>query len=447
MRKAARRTGLLIGIVVGLFVLALICISLFFDANPYKSKIRAAVAQSTAMDLQIRGDIRFKLFPSARIVLHDVHLKNRGTELLAAQTIEATPKLFSSLIHQEIRIGKIALNQPTVHLEKTANGKMNYEPASPSKGKAGKKADESTPAGEIQSIQIDNGELNYVDRSTQKRIQARGVNTHLSGVDWSDQNIIQSLSLNGSIEARSIQVGDVQATDLRTKIHADHGILRLDSTHAKVFSGTIQGTAQGDFQSKTPKWTLDQKMSQVEIKQIAQSLKDKISGLIDGSIKLNAVGSESQSIMRSLNGIVSIQSQNFKLNAPKLTNLASILSSMPGANSGFSGLGLSEIQKLVMDWSIKNGIAQAKDVALSTPKSTVAARGSIDLRDRKFQNFFVATVDEKGCSKRQMEIAGPLDSPHPSSHSVGKELAGILGGILPSSGCDHFYSGSLARPG
>jgi hypothetical protein len=146
-----------------------------------------------------------------------------------------------------------------------------------------------------------------------------------------------------------------------------------------------------------------------------------------------------------LNGNVSIQSQNIKLNTPKIGKLVAILSSGPVAELGFSETGLSEIQKLVMDWSIKDGVALAKDVAFSTPKRMVAARGSIDLRDREFKNFFVAAVDENGCSKRQMEFAGPLNSPHPSPHSMGKELAGILGGLQPSSGCDHFYSGSLAR--
>jgi AsmA protein len=445
MRKAARRLGLIFGIVVGLLVSALICISLFFNANPYKPKIQAAVAQSTGMDLQIHGDLRFRLFPSARIVLHNVHLGNHGSQLMAAKTIEATPKLFSSLIHQEIRIDKVVLNEPVIHIETTTS----------SKGQAGQKPGKANSAGEIHSIQINQGELSYLNKSTQKRIKARGLDAHFSDMDWgvqdasksSMQTMIQSLSFKGAIAVRSLQISGIQATDLKSKIRADHGILKFDSTHVNVFNGTLQGTAQGDFQNKVPRWNLDQTLSQIDIKQVSDTLKDKASGLLDGSIKLSAKGSNSHSVMRSLNGTVSIQGQNLKLSTPIASKFVAILISGPGADIGSSGLGLSEIQKLVMNWSIKDGVAQAKDVALSTPKSTVAARGSIDLRDRKFQNFFIAAVDKAGCSKRQMEIAGDLNSPRPAPHSIGKELAGILGGIRPSSDCDHFYTGSLAQSG
>jgi AsmA protein len=472
MRKAARRIVIGLGAIVGLLVLVVICVSLFFDVNRYKPQIEAAAAKSTGMDLKINGKINLKFLPTTRIVLNDIHLRNQGSEILTARQIVATPSLIAYLLHREIEIGKISIDHPHVKIEKSASGKMNYETSRSSqagkKEKAGQKSEAPSKTGNIHSIRVVGAELNYVDHSTQKRIQANGLNAHVSGIHWNTPNqgdpsakpnLVRSISFQGTLDADSALVGKTRAKDLKAEIRVDKGLIRLESTDVKVFSGTIQGTAQADLRGKTPKWAIDQKASALDLSQLSDKAKGKISGLANATAKLTASGSDSPAITKSLDGLVTVQSENIQLQSKKLEMLSSLLGAIPDLSSLFSER--TDIQKLFMNWTVHHGIAHATDVAVSTAKGKVAARGDINLANKTFQNFFIAPIDDHGCSKKQIELAGSIASPHPEVASMGEQIArsklkeflgqqgAQLGGQAGDvqgrggSGCDHFYTGHL----
>lgn len=463
MRKAARRIAVGLGALLGLLVLAIICVSLFFDVNRYKPQIEAAVAKSTGMELKVNGKIDLRILPTTRIVLNDIHLKNQGSELLTARRIMATPSVIAYLLHHEIQFGKISIDHPHVNIEKAASEKT--------KEKAGQKSEAPSKSGNVRSIQVIGGDLNYVDHSTQKRIQASGINAHVSGIKWSAQNpgeasskydLIRSISLQGSIDADLVSVGKTQARNLKAKIHANNGLIQLDSTDVKIFNGTVQGTAQADFRKKTPRWTIDQKAFALDLSQLFDKAKGKVSGLANATAKLSTAGSAPRDLTKNLGGVVTAQSQNIQLQSKKLELISPLLGAIPDLSSLLSEH--SEIQKLFMNWTIRHGIAQATDVAVSTPKGKLAARGEINLVSKTFQNFFVAPIDDQGCSKKQIELAGPLTSPHPEVASIGEQIArskvkeflgqqgaqmgGQAGDVQGrGSSCDHFYTGLLVQQG
>jgi hypothetical protein len=114
---------------------------------------------------------------------------------------------------------------------------------------------------------------------------------------------------------------------------------------------------------------------------------------------------------------------------------------------GRMGKGGSEIRRVVSDWTIEDGIARTKDVAFTTPKNTVAFRGELNLVDGSYRHFFVATVNQQGCTQVKREVSGPLAHPRiegPGSAALGpfKSVFRGVKKMFQSNQCDLFYTGS-----
>jgi AsmA protein len=481
MSKAIRRLLIGAGTVVGLLVILIICVGLYFDVNRYKPQIEAEVAKATGMSLKINGKASLKLIPHVRVTLDEVHLSNAGNELFAAKALDVTPRLFPFLLHRKIVIEKVSLLDPKIDIEKSKSGHLNFETAKRSEGTQGT----AGGPGSIHSILIRNGELIYKDHGAGQNIQIIGADVDLSEIAWNPADMMKSLRLNGNVQARSLkfatQKGATTASNLKAKVRDDHGIIRLDPTEVEVFGGVARGNAQIDLRSATPKIEVSQTASHINLAQAVPKLKNKLSGSIDGSVKLTGSGKNVQAMTKSMSGMVSFRSQNIATSvdvddlAAKLktaqgmdiVELGASLFSSPLAKAGGQAAGIAggapqpknSIRKLVSVWSINKGVAEAKDVALSTAKTTVAFRGDLNLVDKKYQNFYVATVDQKGCAKNKVEVGGPLNRPRPVAASVGKQfsesylgsvgksLSGVFGGKENSQGCDLFYSGSAIHTG
>ncbi len=115
--------------------------------------------------------------------------------------------------------------------------------------------------------------------------------------------------------------------------------------------------------------------------------------------------------------------------------------------------GTSEIQTLVSDWHIENGIMRAQDVAMTTKLNRVAAQGSLDFVNARFNDIVVALVDPNGCVKVQQVLSGPFDNPTVEEPNILWSLAGpaislLKQGkdLLDEDACQPFYSGAVAPP-
>ena len=67
MAKLLKILGIVVGALVGLFIVILVGIALTFDPNDYRSDIELAVEESTGRTLTLAGDLELQLFPRLRI--------------------------------------------------------------------------------------------------------------------------------------------------------------------------------------------------------------------------------------------------------------------------------------------------------------------------------------------------------------------------------------------
>nr|WP_198264867.1 AsmA family protein [sulfur-oxidizing endosymbiont of Gigantopelta aegis] len=77
----------------------------------------------------------------------------------------------------------------------------------------------------------------------------------------------------------------------------------------------------------------------------------------------------------------------------------------------FENKGNSVITQLNTNISLVKGIATMNDVAFSTGKFRLAVKGQLDLTNKEFVDFEVATIDKKGCPIFQESVMGSLNDP------------------------------------
>ncbi len=99
-----------LGVLLGLILLAGIAIVFLVDVNAYKPRIEAAVSDALGMEFRIQGKARLRLLPSASIVLSDIRLRNRGTDLATAETLRVGVKL-RPLLSRRLEITAIVLEE------------------------------------------------------------------------------------------------------------------------------------------------------------------------------------------------------------------------------------------------------------------------------------------------------------------------------------------------
>jgi AsmA protein len=116
------------------------------------------------------------------------------------------------------------------------------------------------------------------------------------------------------------------------------------------------------------------------------------------------------------------------------------------------GTGEGTLDRLLTTWSIKDGLAEAKDCALATKKNRVAFVGKIELVQGVYQDAAIAVLNERGCSSYTEKLTGPVGGRQPVGKRTMKALAGPFVGFFQKihlaldPNCDVVYSGSVPHP-
>ena len=469
-----------------LIIVAAVGIGLFFDVNKFKPQIEAAVDKATGMEFKINGKASLKVLPTVHVALDDVHFRNpaqagKAADVFSAQEISVSPQLLPFVLHRELNVDQLSLISPKIQIEKNKSGKYNFESAKaektqaaqpPQKGTSQKSVStasaQSNPQNAlVRSVVVKDADLSYVDQTSGQNLQVKDVTVRLSDIALNDKQ----LSLKGNLKAQSLKSGTLNVSDIQADFKDNKGLIDLKPTELTTFGGKISGNAQIDLRGGTPKMKIEQSGDHIDLAQA--SGRSQVSGVAEAKIDLTAQGKDPAALTHSLNGTVAIRSKDITVTGMDidslagnlktgqglgLVNIGSSLMAGPvggvgqdisknvgkagtlvnGASGAANSVTKSQIRNLVSVWKITNGIAQAQDAAFTTGKHTIAFKGDLDLVNKKYQNFYIATVDAKGCSQQKVEVEGPLSSPKPNAGSIGTQVAksylGSGGSALASEG-------------
>ena len=474
MSKLLKHSLFFVGGLLGLFVLVAVTARFLVDVDAYKSRLEAAVSDALGMTVRIGGQLGIEFFPGLHVTLEDVHIRNRGADVLSAE--EARIKIaLLPLLRKEVRIRSIALKGPMISIERDQDGRFNFEKAEEATG--------ALPALDLTNVSVVDGTIRYADRQSGGGFDAGGCLLHahrlrLSGGESADLG--KNLSIAADFSCREIRTRDFTASDLALSVQGKGGVLHFKPVTMRIFGGQGSGSARVDLSATIPHVHVDYALSRFHIEELLKVLLPKkvAEGSMDLSVNLSLQGKTAHELKQTAEGEASLRGDNLTLEGRNLDREISRYKSSQNFNlvdvgavffAGPLGLavtkgynfgnllvrrgGSSRIGTFVSGWKVERGVAQAKDVALATNKNRIALKGGLDFVNDEFDDVIVAVIDARGCATMRQRIRGPFQKPVVEKSNVLKSVAGPAlkllkqtREVLRGGSCDVFYAGSVAPP-
>lgn len=472
----------ILAILVGLAVVAVIALLLLVDVNAYKPRIETAAGDALGMELRINGKASLRLVPSVGIALADVHLRNRGTELVKLGSLRIGVKLVP-LLSKKLQVTELVLEKPDILIEKGKDGRFNFE-TPPKAPRPTPSRAETAALLVVGDSAVRGGHFLYVDRKTGSRTELEGIDLTVRDLSLGGKpgaGIMKTLSFTGDLKIGGFRAGNVAVSDLRATVQGANGVFHVRPLTMRMFGGSGQGEIDADLSGEATavkvRYTLSGFRAEDALSTVSK--KNTVSGPLSISPDLSFKGKDADAMIRSMSGTVSLRGENLavrgmdidevlaKISESQKVGIADIgafvLAGPLGtlATKGFDVGGVytstrggeTKITRLVSDWTIAGGVAEARDVAFATRKNRIALKGKLDIAGGRFVGVTVASLDEKGCVRLRQGISGPFRDPTLDKVStLQSAVAPILGlfaetrKFVTRGECEPFYTGTVAHP-
>ncbi len=476
MKAKTKKVLFILGGSAAALVLAAVIFVLTFNINSYKPRIEAAASEATGMKVRINGKMKLTLFPRTDLSIEDILIQNGDADIAFVKKAGLEMSLLP-LLWRGIHIQQVKLITPVFFITRDRSGRFNVETPEkiPSWNellsgfiKAGK-------------FVIRKGRLLYVDEKSGGKVEVNECDLAVNNISAGEGAFPVNLSFEGDLLCGEVRVEEFMTSDIRIVITARQGKFEADPITMKIFGGDGKGNIKGVMTGESPEYSVDFAITKLRFEEVLGQFKQKKStlGELDLKSHLTMKGKNASEIRRTVQGEISLRgqnlfhesldldlmlkkyerSQNFNLVDVGAFFVAGPLGTLLTKGYTFGSVyeeslgGKSTILKLVSDWKIKNGIAEAEDVALSTKQSRVAMKGRLDFVNEQFDDVTVAVVDEKGCVRFSQKIHGPFRHPRVEKAGTVRSIAGPFMNLyvktkklLQGGRCEIFYAGSVKHP-
>ena len=295
------------------------------------------------------------------------------------------------------------------------------------------------------------------------------------------KDLFNNISFSGNFQCKTLKTKDFEAKNIRLDMKGKEGIFDISPITMNFFGGTEKGAIKADLTGDSPLLKIQFAATNFDFEKFVEAFSKKkiMKGQMDFSLNIMTKGKSLEEMKKSMNGEAFLKGENLLLYSLDLDSLlskieqsqsfslvdvgafflAGPLGTVLTKGYDFAGVyqetrgGQGMIKKLVSEWRIKNGIAEAEDVALSTRKNRVAMKGGLDFVNSRFDDMTVAALDENGCSKFSQKIHGPFRNPQIEKISTLKTIVEPAVKLFKKAQkfvgwgkCKVFYKGSVKHP-
>jgi AsmA protein len=272
--RAVRLIAFGIGALFALLVLVILAIGLLVKPNDYKDRIIHGVKSATGRDLALPGTIKLSVFPWVALELGPASLGNpsgfQGGEFMSVEHVALRVRLLP-LLHKQLQIGRIEIEQLHLDLHKNAAGKGNWEDfgAHP----ATTTTTTTTPSGaqtgsmfqSLAGVSLGNSSITY------NGITITDLNLAIGKVtgqyNLSDVNLTGKLSSGGGAPALPFALTLPAASlDLRSQT------LQVPQFTGRVAAANVSGSLKGDRILDQPAISGDLALEPLDLRSLAAQL-------------------------------------------------------------------------------------------------------------------------------------------------------------------------------
>lgn len=460
--------------IISLLVLGAVVLLLFVDANAHKPRLEAAASKALGMEVRVGGRLGVGFFPGLLVTLEDVRIRNREADIVSATEawlwIDILP-----LLRQEIRIGKIALKQPIITIERDPKGHFNFENPEPSGG--------TLPVLNLAKISLVGGRLHYADKQSGGGFEAGDCSLNVDRLRLAggrSADFMKNLSIKAELSCGEIRKNDFTLSGVKLSVSGKGGVFDLKLVTMHAFGGQGTGSVQADYSGTVPRYQVRYSLLQFNIGEFFKVLSPQhvAQGPMDFTVALSMQGSTAHDMRQSAEGELSLRGEHLVLDGNDIDDKIARFKSSQNFNivdvgafffAGPAGLaitkgynfvsifqgsgGRSDIRTFFSSWKVEHGVAQAQDVALATHRNRIALQGGIDFVNERFNGVTVAVIDARGCATVRQKIRGSFRKPQIEQPKILRSLTGPAITLLkkgrdlfPGGKCEVFYAGSVAPP-
>jgi uncharacterized protein involved in outer membrane biogenesis len=467
---------LITGGVVSLFVIAAIAALQLFDINKFKPNIESASFDATGLEVRIKGEMELSFFPLG-ISAQDIHVTNKGGEIISLEKIKLGVELVP-MLKKQVKATSCELVKPRITIVKDAEGRYNFESADKKSTKLRLQAVAS-----LNELKLSQGVLVYLDKKTGEKTELKEINLAIKDLTVVDApgETIKNVSFTGNMDCKEVRKKNFKIDNVESSIKADKGVFHLKPFTMDIFGAKGEGDATLDRSESDTLYSINLKISKLDFEKFEQSfgIKKVIGGKGDLVAAMTLKEKGSRRMMNGLDGTFSLRGDNlviYIMDLDKvlskyetsqefnLVDLGAFFIAGPLSTFAVRGYRAGDLYKQTRGgegvithfnshWKIMNGVASATDCALATRHNRVALTGRLDLVSERYENVFVALLDDKGCAKFKQKISGPLRKPRISALSVSESIAGPFSHLygkakrfVEGGKCEVIYNGSVRQP-
>ena len=257
VRRILKWTGIGLGTLVAVIIIAIVVIPRVVNLGPVKHEIERVASNSTGRTVSIKGPLSLSLFPWVGFDAKQVSVANApgfgDKPLVQVREADIHVQLIP-LIFRNVKVSGITLDQLAVNLARNTKGTSNWS------GLGGKKTTEGTAGKTSKSsavdlaglsvgrIAVNNMSVNYNDAMTDKHYMLSGINLKASHISSG-----RPFPLEFGVTFNSRQPHVNIALDLKTQVEFDAKLDHVGLSKGKLDT-TISGAGLNQPLDATTRW-------------------------------------------------------------------------------------------------------------------------------------------------------------------------------------------------
>jgi len=331
----------------------------------------------------------------------------------------------------------------------------------------------------FKTLKMADGDFTIYHRALDDTIISEALTINLKDVHFDlEHNInpMATLTAAGSIDAGRIRTKAFDESDLKFDILVNKGLYEIFPNSDRFFRTKGKGVIIAQPWSEVPTYRVKYSVERFAIDDwLANFMENPVlSGMMSFSMDVQMTGDNWDNMLKEVSGNTYNEGTNLQLHGLDiddvlenierskhftLLDLGAVVFAGPvglAVTKGFDLLvlvasdygGVTQIQKMVSNWKISNGILEIDDVAFATKKNRIAAQGYVNIID-KTVNITFAVLNKDGSCRSIQNIRGNLDDPEFGEikiiEAILSPITNLIKSVLPIGG-DIFYEGSIKHP-